>query len=158
LNVLSDQTLAYLAALIDGEGCVTIRCNRNRGEVRALQSYVEIANTRLDLLYWIREQTGVGSIFVRTPKPSHKPVGHWVCSGPSVMPFLAAVRPWLRLKDVQADLVAAFQATKGRGSARVSSELMARRLHFVTQIRALNQRGVKEPICLSPSVSNPTTA
>lgn len=70
-NVLSATAAAYLAAIVDGEGCITIsdrRASRPGSTRPSIRLYV--CNTHGPLLEWIAAETGLGSIVDRGVKTS----------------------------------------------------------------------------------------
>lgn len=84
---------AYLAGFIDGEGCITIKCN---GLVR-----LSITNTVKPVLDGIRARLGYGSIGRRDNKSNkkHKPCySLWVTDAVRIRGLLRELMPYLRVK------------------------------------------------------------
>jgi len=87
---------AYVAGLFDGEGCV-------RWDETAR---ISITSCWPHHLHWIQKMFGFGSVRV-VYEGDHKrrTAYRWECSGKNAVTFLEAVRPFLREKAHQADLL-----------------------------------------------------
>jgi len=118
---LSDIDLSYIAGFFDGEGSITIHHNcrpspRGKSPNHTLQ--VSIGNTDPSILILIHKNFG-GSILARKRRPGHRDVTQWAIRAALALPFLEAIRPFLRMKSKQADVAIAYQKTKAmRGYAR----------------------------------------
>lgn len=143
---LPDQTLAYIAGLVDGEGTVTVsRRHKDPARTREWRAKTEVTNTNIEILQWLMDETGIGSVHVSRPThPNHKPKGRWMLHGTGAAEFLGAILPWLRIKKPHAELVLAFHATKQRPNRNrpVPADLVAERVAISNQLYTLNQRGV----------------
>ena len=91
---LSETEKAYIAGIIDGEGCVGV----HKGKGNSLVPRVQIANTQMNLLTWLLERIGTGYIH-RTEYTSNYY---------DVKPLLEATLPYLIIKKKQAELVLEF--------------------------------------------------
>lgn len=94
---LNSNVAAYTAGIIDGEGCISVR--KDRGLL------IQVANTDLDLLVWIRDHWGgrlyaVG--YVRKPRPRCKPLFLWNMYGKDAIWILEILLPFLIVKKAQA--------------------------------------------------------
>lgn len=89
-----ETTIAYMAGLIDGEGCIT-RASRGRWYLVVSQ----LAKT--GLCEWLVEATGVGSTYA---DGRDRPMGRWmVMRQLEVVDVLQAALPYLRVKRDQAE-------------------------------------------------------
>ena len=108
---------AYLAGLIDGEGCITSRRN-SKG---SYYTRMTISQKRVELLWWVHERFG-GAVSVKG-RTWHAGSRHsaWVLEG---------VLPYLVLKRDQAEVALALceRGTKGHRLPRVEQERLALRL------------------------------
>lgn len=98
--------LAYLAGIIDGEGCVSIL------RTEALRHYnarLQIVNTCGDLMIWINDTFGPGFL---TVKPHHVPHWKtsyiWIANSITAWLILRACMPYLRVKKRQAEILMEF--------------------------------------------------
>ncbi len=143
--MLTETERAYLAGILDGEGCVSVATRLKK----YLTPIVQVTNTRLELLDWLHVRYG-GSVLARPDKrQTRKPSYAWVVCGQKALHVLRDARPYLLLKTQQADLVLALprQSTKqrdalGRIKGCIGPAEIAANVKLIGQIRALNQRGV----------------
>lgn len=133
---MTDVERAYLAGLVDGEGCIHVSTE--------FYLSVMITNTRHDLLVWVASVAGCGGLYRMQRASGNRQCYTWRANGPEAARFLAAVLPFLRIKADRAELALRFQASKdsiprtacmGRGNA------MAEQLRIRNEIMRLNQRG-----------------
>ena len=136
---LTDLQLAYVAGIIDGEGC--IRTNNNISKQPVIR--VHVTNTRLDLILKLKEWFGGYTWINETHKynPKAKASHIWEVSAKQAASFLTAILPYLFLKREQAELVLALQATKKTGN-NVSLDIQCIRTGIVNRLHELNQKGV----------------
>lgn len=149
VNVRSDKRLspteaAYVAGFIDGEGTITIG-RQQRPEARAGFRYVPIlvvANSHLVGLEAIRVLCGNGrvSMTTRSKVEAHKHVYRLQFTPNQIRHVLPQVKPYLILKQLQADLLEDFLRLllNGRHS---TDEQWAEMERLRQEIRALNHRG-----------------
>ena len=133
---------AYIAGFVDGEG--SIGFDRNR--FRSIYPRVVVANTNREILLAIQQQYG-GHIMQPPRRPRHKQVWFWRLSWLRAVKFLADIQPWLRLKDMQAAAVFAWDAIRpgpGMQTKAFRSEHMAAHDYLFAFVRNLNRRGVPD--------------
>jgi hypothetical protein len=142
-------TLAYAAGIVDGEGTIGIRL-QNNGAGKFYHTFkVRVANTDKDIIEWLTEQFGgswgtkaAGTNGTRNTKESY----HWTLTSGRAGSFLAAIRPYMRIKAPQADLALALVATKQRSNGStgisVTPELYDYREDLRQKMLVLNQRGI----------------
>jgi DNA modification methylase len=150
---------AWLAALIDGEGCITTTvATPTTGTNESYGVVIVVRMSEWECLDRIVEITGMSKVQDEAHYPSnHGPVFSWKVSGENAATLLAEVYPYLRIKRQQA--VAAWNLqrlkdgiTTKRGVAiPVANMEMRRELHRV--LRALNQR---EPVDVPGWCAEPT--
>jgi hypothetical protein len=139
----SDTELAYLAGIIDGEGCLSMG-NVHTG-VYTTQIY--IGNTDARVIEWLYRTFG-GSIALRpSPNPKHKPLWRWLASGKNLNVLLQAVLPYLIVKKEQALLLLEYRtsvtaARRGYRSVEAPPEVVQRRKDIKARMLLLNKRGV----------------
>lgn len=156
LTIPSDPAkLAYIAGLIDGEGCIDIarrdgrldKGRNNRGIRHVLR--VHISNTDVRILKWLVDTLG-GSIHWVKPNPTkrHRLMGNWACAGRNVELLLQAVAPYIVGKRDQVDIALAFRAITFRkclgqhqdrktGRPSVPLEIVARRDELTRALKAI---------------------
>jgi len=102
--------LRQLAAFVDGEGSIRVQRFTVRREVnRRLKAYLgyaqqlDIANTDFRLIEWLLENFGGKIPNPKKTKDNQKGVYHWSLSGSNSYALLKKIRPYLLLKQEQAD-------------------------------------------------------
>lgn len=166
-RALTEAERAYMAALIDGEGAVSIyrvrppRTYRQPGRYkgrapRAVRHYMKICivNGSPELIGWLRFKLG-GTVSVRRPRTKrHRQTWLWTLMQQRAGELLVVVRPYLIAKTKQADLAIEFMAgfVDSRGGG-ISGEEAARREDLCSRIQDLNRRpGAEATVGLVPVV------
>lgn len=106
---LSETEKAYLAGIIDGEGCITINRRVAKGRAPVYALYVGIATTSPALKQWLEEHFPE-RVYIRKMtkmREHHRQSYEFVLSGNrQVIVFLREIAPYLIIKRDQAELVA----------------------------------------------------
>src|SRR3990172_3163537 len=140
---------AYLAGLVDGEGCISISEYRNpkKTATTILTLSLTVSSCDKDILDYWAEKTGLGSVFIGTRARSNSRTGYsWrLCSNKAVE-LIDLIYPYLMLKKEQADIAVKFQETMGmrRDGKRLSPEILHQRLRYkeaLTRIKNTTKRG-----------------
>lgn len=99
----SDLDVAYLAGLIDGEGCIEITYrNRTSDAGKAFVLRLTITNTDRGVLQWCRDTTGVGSVSRRRSASGRfRAYFHWTVSLYGAEQVLKRVQPYIKIKQTQ---------------------------------------------------------
>lgn len=147
---VSQTDLAYLAGLLDGEGCVYINDCRDSYGRRYFQLRVVIANTHQGVLVWARKIfPGIKSSLTtsrarrdgrsnRTPENWRR--SHhlsWNSSGAATV--LSAVYPYLKIKKGEAEVALRFQATIKKPGQRSAPEIWAAREEMKATLQAMKR-------------------
>lgn len=131
-HVLDDITSAYLAGLFDGEGSINILVNKQTGQIW-LQ--ISITSTNTTILKWLGDQIG-GHIRKSGNKPPRRPCYHWSLCSVQASDFLKFIRPYLKIKDQQADVAVEFQSRLSYGTT-ISNKEREIRLGLKQKLEAL---------------------
>ncbi len=118
LDNVSDTDAAYLAGLIDGDGCVKI-CKRTRGfNHPQYDLQVDISNDALSVLSEFKSLFNLGNVSSYEGGTFRKTMRHrWILCGQEATLLLERILPYLRIKQSEAELGIAFQSIRpGRGS------------------------------------------
>ena len=135
--------LAYLAGIIDGEGCISF--------ARRLKKYItptlQVTNTNRDLIDWLHVCLG-GNVYRRKDdRPTRKESWLWSVAGQKALLIIRDIRPYLLVKRKQADIVLALpryapgRDKSGRLQTRMTEADHRANSLAVETIRALNRRG-----------------
>jgi hypothetical protein len=145
LNTLTETEKAYLAGLIDGEGCITIiKCKPARRAANpsySLQTFIN--NTDERMLRYCKEVTGAGSISfnpVSLRKPTWKNLWNWNLRKQDTIDFLIQILPYLITKKRQAELAIEYANGDVSGINSVTEEVLFRREHYYQIIKDLKHR------------------
>lgn len=117
---------AYIAGIIDGEGCISLSNPRPRDGCSEHVLRVGMCDKRV--IYYLRRATGVGRIQKPRVLPSGRVCWTWNVSIRPAVQVLQQLLPFLRVKKEQARLF-----------IRASRVGYARRVKYVARIRALKE-------------------
>ena len=131
-NVLSPTDAAYLAGVIDGEGCFAVSLSSNH-----IYAALELAGCEQAFIQSLCALAGTGAV-ARTPfrKPPFRQSYRWRVSLKSSMFLIEQVLPFLKLKHPQAVLflqLSSFQPTSVLHSPQQRD--------LINRIQHLNVRG-----------------
>ena len=136
----SETEIAYLAGLIDGEGCIRIDSSHRLKSNRVYHwAEVWLTNTDLATLEEIHDKYG-GTFRIRA-RPNVKLLGNirWKCS--KAIELLKALQPYLRIKRKQCDIALAFALSlnpKEYKTRSIPSECLVLREELKQRIGSLN--------------------
>jgi hypothetical protein len=134
--------LAYLAGIIDGEGCITIsRASIPSGPNRSYVLSLSVANTNYKLPQWIKDNFGGAIYSGKAKNPNGASRQNWNTYGDHASELLEQVLPYLLLKTEEAELGVAFQKSKTtvQGRRRVPDEELTRRDVLYKKMRGLKK-------------------
>jgi len=146
--MMKKADLAYMAGIMDGEGCVRINKDSKRYQRPEFQLTVAIASTDQWLPYYLQSHWG-GAVYCHHEKASWKDRWQWTTSGPTAYTFLRAILPFTKLKREQIKIALKFQATKERRrvkgsegfSHRTDDECAIEEAQY-TEIKAMKSRSL----------------
>lgn len=137
MNQLSDTELAYIAGIIDGEGCITINHARNwqclSGYTNMLQ--IKVAMTTYQVPYWLLDKCG-GSL--REQPSKHKLIYVWTISSKQVADLLRQLLPYLKNTKAQAEIAIKFQEGMVAGGYK-SAEYLENQESYRLKLQELKQ-------------------
>jgi hypothetical protein len=145
LKRLEPDMAAYIAGLVDGEGCLyaSVRRRRAVNNVSGLrvdfEKSLSVGMTDRAVIEWLVEVTGLGTgrrANHRSRHPNHRPMWEWRLQGAlQLAELLRAIRPWLRVKAGQADALIEPCGIQATSHTRSRSQENRQRL-LVEMIRA----------------------
>lgn len=117
MKSVSEVSLAYIAGFCDGEGSISIGIKPPRERPRRKTTrfgfilQVTIVNTNRQVLEWIREVCGIGSLHhQKTSAPNRLLCHRFVVTDYAAEQFLRAISPYVRVKQEQTRLALEFRA------------------------------------------------
>ena len=96
--------LIYVAGIIDGEGCIGMDKHRHWS---TFTPRVSVGNTDPTLIDWLLN-TFDGKVEIAQQNKRWKISFRWELNGYASIPFIKEIRPYLKLKGRQVDLILAF--------------------------------------------------
>ena len=140
--------LAYVAGLIDGEGCIHLDTPR-----RTYRARVSVGMTKpaLPLLESLKEEWGGTLYRLRPATERWAEAWTWHLTGAPATDLLQVIRPFLRLKGAQADAALEVEQIRARLSRRANgqfawTEEARQSCESVNQrLRSLNAKGPRVP-------------
>ena len=141
-NQLSPTDAAYIAGFVDGEGSIMLLQRKNSIRVR-----MTVSNTDRNVLDWLCQTVGVSNIQAhRKETAKHRMAWQWDLNGDGVASLLVQIRPYLKVKAVQADL--AIEAME-RLRDPVFKADHTWQDEWKEQMRKLNKRGPRDTLTAS---------
>lgn len=135
--------LAYMAGIMDGEGCVCICKGRDSVCRRGYHIYLEVTvgNTNEWLIQWLKLQFG-GTAHKTLGKRNQRDWWTWSVSANKSVEFLKSLLPYLQIKRPQAELAIQFQSKmRHRSSTGLTDKEAAEQEGARLLMRKYNGRG-----------------
>lgn len=140
---------AYIAGIIDGEGCIYVKEVPTRGRT-TIKTVLVVNLTSLNLIRWLQSKTKMGNVNPSTyginekrrREKGHKKSRRWEVSGKEFTTLLKAVFPYLRIKGKQAKLALELKDLQAKSNAGMKYDKV-RQDEIVKKIKNLNRRGEK---------------
>lgn len=138
---ISDVDAAWAAGFLDGEGTFTIHLdNRN-----VFVAIVSVSNTDVNPLQSFKEWFGGSFRATKIRSVNHKQLYTYTATSRNAIALIKVVRPYLRLKGVQADVLLQLNELieNGRGAGwELTIDELRSRVALKARITELNKRGV----------------
>ena len=150
---IAEVDLAYIAGFLDGEGCIgyydASQTSHNRPSY--FHAAVNVCNTDPKVIFWLREVTGMGrSHIIRFKDGKRRTAYQWqIGRKQDVIDFLSAIRPYLRVKGEQVDVLLAHLAleadyVKKHGS--VTPEIVKSRQAISDMLKKMKRVAISESV------------
>jgi len=142
---VKDTDRAYIAGLVDGEGCIAItrrKLKKLKNDKWYYEPQVIISNTKKDMVNFCVSHYGgwIASAIGRIGNRDYKRIYHWKITGEDMRQLLREVLPYLILKRRQARIVLHFPCYRYRGRyKRTKIELNQQERRYKI-MRKLNNR------------------
>lgn len=134
---------AYLAGIIDGEGCISACQSTGRG----FTLYVDVTNTDRRLIDWVAARWPGSTYTTDRSRRGQKDVHRWMAQNAiRVALVLEAALPYLVIKREQAEIaltLAGMRRNPGRAGYTAGERARMRELY--DRLRDLNRRGPAWP-------------
>jgi len=160
--------LAYLAGIVDGEGCIHIGYYFNKSQNRSVyHSLLQITSTDKCLIDWLTEIFGGHySVYTeaQTPKNSTLKPYNWKASGERLTHLCELLIPYAIIKKEQLKIMLEFRRTfqdqhepkKGQqGIQPITQELIDYRHSLLSKLRSLHcRKGVHKAVITPCALSS----
>lgn len=137
---------AYAAGLIDGEGCIFVR--KNKDSRRVTEAYdlgLKVTMTDYNSVKYLHNLFKVGHIIeYKKENPIHNNGWSWVVRSNKAAEVLNKILPYLKLKKEQALKALEFQDTFNTFYKTVPKEIIELRRHYYELIKELKHTSTKE--------------
>ena len=132
---------AYIAGIVDGEGCVTIYRRKCKGTRTGLfyTSGIVVVNTHKGVIDFCHQKTGLGTVCVEKKKTRNRPAWRLSLQAKQALELLEVIEPYLIVKKSQAEVLRRFVAAKTKRNW-LSDEEWQRREDLYLEMRKLNER------------------
>ena len=150
MKKLTKTKAAYIAGLIDGEGCISVSktvtntaakgCKRGA----SYRSFVSVAMTNIKVLEWLQKSVAAGKIRnVNTSEAkNHKEAWAWILWSIQASDLLKQILPYMIVKKCHAQNLIRFQARMRQpGSKGLSDKEWEFREMCYAESKILNKRG-----------------
>ena len=141
LKFHTENTLSYVAGIIDGEGCIGINITHVNGRHGQIYDHmmlrVEVASTSRKLIDFLLNE--FGGQFNAGKRPNRKPYYKWTVAALQGEKFLRLIYPYLLIKRDQAEIVFKFRATTKTPGQKLSVDEVAFRRKCYEELRNLKR-------------------
>ena len=133
----TEMEKAYFAGFFDGEGCISIARQKKTWGAKDQPHFhrLRINLSQKDPAVLRQLYDMIGGTLSAT-----NGVWKWFADDAFAVEFLMQIRPYLRIKAVQADIAIEFAKTKKRGNGSLTAEVFSLREHYCNAIRAEKDR------------------
>jgi len=135
---------AYMAGIIDGEGCLTASMAMKGDKITNFIVALQISNTSEELIDWIKDNFNGAK--VRLGHNHIASIRNRKCwqlwfQGDSLQDVLELTLPYLVIKQRQAEIVLELLDLRVGKGQRIPPENRSKRIQLVKENQSLNQRG-----------------
>lgn len=152
---MTDTELAYLAGIIDGEGCFFIGLFKTKATKNLLNyhTYIKISNNEKSLIDWIHEKAGATNI--QQERTTRKSLENRSCyssqiTGATLDALLPRILPYLVIKRRQCEIMMRMRSTftphRRLQKKEISQETHDIRYQCYLELRSINSRFRNHPL------------
>lgn len=144
---------AYLAGIIDGEGCIAISRNmrKDRPSPAYYEARISLGMTAKNVIDWACHITDLGTTYVTTTPLKRKKQWLWRVSNQRAITIAKLLLPFLKVKQKQARLLVLFQKHIRKQSGvnpRLTAKELTIRDSFYHRSRKLNSGSKAKKVSL----------
>lgn len=146
--------VAYAAGIVDGEGTIGIGCSfrhsKSGKETKVLKPHISVSNTNQEIIEWLVSTFGGYSVPDKRYNTKWKMAYIWYISDrDKAWDFLLLVKPYVKIKRRQLDLMLGFLALDerpawkviGSESEKYSNLIEEIQYNYYLDMKELNRKG-----------------
>jgi len=155
---MTNEELAYIAGIIDGEGCVGLYRSSSkwtgrvykgkryeRGNTSRIAINVQVVMTNKEVISFLHKTTGLGSMRPAKTLGNRKRAWIWQVRARQAYSLLGLVMPHLIAKKPQGEIALRFEKTIGwHGNRGLPDNIKKEREKLFNNMSKLNQRGLRK--------------
>lgn len=150
MNNLTETEKAYIAGIIDGEGCIYIAKRSPSIDRREITDRfvmgVAVGMTTISVISWLHNITGIGNLYVsKSYNKKHRDKWTWRLSVNDSCMLLNQIMPYLILKREQSSLfleIASIRSIPKYENGKRVRNNQQRQDEIHMRMKSLNKRGV----------------
>lgn len=127
MPITYEENLAYLAGLLDGEGCVRIGKDQRKNKLHRRKNPSYFLDVRIEMVnaYFLKDYAKKfgGCIYQRKRIGKHGESVMWLLYGKKASEFLSLVLPYLNVKKEEAKKAIEFQSMIGARNTKALTRL-----------------------------------
>ena len=148
IKEMSETQKAYIAGMMDADGCVGISKNKSRSNLYEFDftKRAMITNCDYNLITWLHDVVGAGTAYQykKSGSDNWRIVHRYQITGKKCRAFLKQILPYMIIKKDRAQLVMSLPVRGNNGqSGRTLKDYGLQDILF-NEVKALNQRGVQD--------------
>jgi|GEM_PF-5722172 len=144
---LTPTQRAYIAGILDSDGCISISRSWARGMAYSIS--ISVANTKVEILNWLQETTGLGEVKVfdcatqkmRWNRPNLKTLYIWRLFSNNIRIVLPQVVKYLVGKREQGEIMIKWLENPRRGRQLTEKDKKEKNEMWL-RMKTLNKRGL----------------
>lgn len=144
----TELELAWIAGIIDGEGCIDLRKTEYPSGNNSYQPIISVEMTHKETIYRLQELFNLGSIYYRSRKANHKNAYNWTVCSDNAFYVAKLIKDYVFTKLEQINLLLEFEekcvCKSGRWNRRdnhLPAEILDLMQMIYLDIRKLNLKG-----------------
>lgn len=153
MNTLSELDKAYIAGFFDGEGCVGYYNASKTMKHRPAYFHASVSVSNVDprVIKWIADTTGVGKCRIMRFKDNKRRTAYqWeIGKKADVIVFLSAIKPYLKVKDAQVNVILCHLALESayiQKHGSVTPEIVATRQRVADEMKQMKWSVLSEGV------------
>ncbi len=133
IKALTEVEKAYIAGIVDGEGCISVRLNAKQGCIFNTTISVEMVGI---IPLWLLNTTGIGHLYHRKRKEGNYVISMWVVGGKQAESLINSIKAYIVQKEEEVKQFMRFRETVGCNGKDIPIEIMKTRRDCANKLKA----------------------